>query len=200
MRRSIPLGRPPQAIATARPRTANAAQLVRRLIVLDVGIAHRLGRPARMGQSAITRRSNLLGVFPQITGSELGSARLPFFGARIELSLAELDVERAALGVERDDVAVANKRDRPAGRRLRPDVDDAEAARRAGKAAVGNQRDLGAHALSVQRGRGGEHFAHAGPALGPLVADDEHVAFLILTIFHRFEAGFFAVKAASWTG
>src|SRR5215472_9145266 len=111
---SIPLGRPPQAIATASPRTAKAAQPARRVMVLDVGIAHRLGRSARMGQRAVTRRSDLLGVFPQITGSELGSARFPFFGARIELSLAELDVKRTALGVDRDDVAVANQRDRAA--------------------------------------------------------------------------------------
>src|SRR5215469_16946579 len=203
MRRSIPsiaLGPPPQAIATATPRTANAAPLARRLMVLDVRIARRLGRSARMGQRAVTRRSDLLGVFPQITGSELASARLPFFRAPIKLRLAELDVERAALGIERDDVAVANERYRPADRRLRTDMADTETARRAGKAAVGDQRDLGAHALAIKCGRGREHFAHAGSAFGPFVADDQHVAFLVLTIFYRFEAGFLTVKAACRTG
>src|SRR5215469_6564425 len=146
--------RPEEPTMTERPRTATAAPDARRLMVLDVRIARRLGRSARMGQRAVTRRSDLLGVFPQITGSELASARLPFFRAPIKLSLAELDVERAALGIERDDVAVANERDRPADCRLRTDMADAETARGAGKAAIGNQRDLAAHALSIKCGRG----------------------------------------------
>src|SRR5262245_17595861 len=132
-----------------------------RATLLDVRIAHRLGRSARMGQCAVTRRSNLLGVFPQITGSELCGARLPFFRAAIQFGVAELDVEGAMLRIERDDVAVANERDRAAHCRLRTDMADAAAARSAGEATVGNQRDLGAHALSVKSGGGREHFAHA---------------------------------------
>src|SRR5438552_236571 len=118
--RSIAFGRTPEAITTARPRAPNAAQLARRPTVLNVRIARRLGRCAWVGQRAVTRGSNLLGVFPQITGSELGSARFPFLGAFIKLRLAELDVERAALGIERDDVAVANVRDRTTDRGFRP--------------------------------------------------------------------------------
>src|ERR1700751_5832356 len=111
-----------------------------RAILLDVRIAHRLGRSARMGQCAVARRSNLLGVFPQITGSEFIAARLPLLRAPIELSLAELDVERAAFRIERNDVAVANERNRAAHRRFRTDMADAEAARGAGKPAIGDQR------------------------------------------------------------
>src|SRR5215471_11449020 len=137
--------RPEEPTMTERPRTATAAPDARRMMLLDVRIAHRLGRSTRMGQRAVTRRSDLLGVFPQITGSELGGARFPFFRAAIHFGLAELDVERAAFRIERDDIAVAEERDRPADRRLGTDMADAEAARGAGKAAVGNQRDLGAH-------------------------------------------------------
>src|ERR1700741_429984 len=99
-------------IPNARP--ARAAPVAMRAMLLDVRIAHRLGRSARMGQCAVARRSNLLGVFPQVTGSEFIAARLPLLRAPIELSLAELDVERAAFRIERNDVAVANERNRAA--------------------------------------------------------------------------------------
>src|SRR4029077_2707486 len=110
-----------------------------RVMLLDVRITRRLGRSARMGQCAVARRSNLLGVFPQVTGSEFIAARLPLLRAPIKLSLAEPDVERAALRIERDDVTIANERDRAADRRLRTDMADAEAARGAGKPAIGDQ-------------------------------------------------------------
>src|SRR5689334_7249806 len=181
-------------------RPARAAPVAMRVMLLDVRIARRLGHSARMGQCAVARWSDLLGVFPQVTGSEFGSARLPILRAPIELSLAELDVERAALRIERDDVTVAHERDRAANRRLRTDMADAKAARGAGKTAIGNQRDLGAHALPIKSGRGRQHFAHAGSALGTLVADDEHVAFGVLPVLHRLEASLFAVKATRRTG
>ena len=75
--------------------------------------------------------------------------------------------------------------DRAADRRLRADMADAEAARRAGEAAVGDERDLVAHALAVERRRGGEHLAHAGAAARALVADDEHLAFLVVACLRR---------------
>ncbi len=53
---------------------------------------------------------------------------------------------------------------------------DAGAAGRAGKASVGDQRDRAAQAASHDRGGRVEHFAHAGTALGTLVADDDDVA------------------------
>ena len=79
-----------------------------------------------------------------------------------------------------DDVAVAQQRDRAADRGLGADMADAEAARRAGEPSVGDQRDLAAHALAVERGGGRQHLTHAGAALGTLIANDEHVAFLVL--------------------
>ena len=109
---------------------------------------------------------------------------------------AELDVERALLGVEHDHVAVAQKRDRSANRGLRPDMADTESARRAGEAAVGDQRDLVAHALAVKRRRGRQHLAHAGAAFRALVADDQHVAFLVALGAHRGEGVLLAIEAA----
>ena len=114
--------------------------------------------------------------------------------------LRQVDVERALLAVELDDVAVAQQRDRAADCGFRADMADAEAARAAGEAAVGDQRDLAAHALAVERRGGREHLAHAGTAVRALVADDQHVAFLVLLVLHRLEAGFFAIEAARRTG
>ncbi len=77
---------------------------------------------------------------------------------------------------------------------------DAEAAGGAGEASVGDQRHLVAHALSIERGGGGKHLAHAGTALRPLIADDQHVAFLVGALGHRLEAGLLAVEAAGRPG
>ena len=104
------------------------------------------------------------------------------------------------VGVDLDDVAVADQPDRAADRRLRPDMADAEAARRAGETAVGDQRDFVARALAVKRGRRRQHLAHAGAAARALVADDQHVAFLVFACLHRVEAGFLAVEAARRAG
>ena len=76
---------------------------------------------------------------------------------------------------------------------------DAEAARRAGEPAVGDERDLVAHALAVESRGGGQHLAHAGTAARPLVADDEHLAFLVPAVRHGLEAGLLAVEAARRT-
>ena len=82
-----------------------------------------------------------------------GRARLPAPGAVRELGRGELDVERAGLGVDVDDVAVLEQADRAADRRLGADMADAEAARGAREAAVGDQRHLVAHALAVDAPR-----------------------------------------------
>ena len=86
----------------------------------------------------------------------------------------------AALDVERDRVAVAHRRDRAAVRRLRRDVADHQAVRRAREAAVGDQRDLLADALADERAGHVQHLAHARAAGRALVADHDHVAGLDL--------------------
>src|SRR5262247_3267796 len=166
----------------------------------DVRIARLLGRPAGMGHRARARRSHLLGVLPQISRGELRRARLPCLGARLELSLAELDVERALDGVDGDDVAVAHMRDRPADGGLRTHMTNAEAAGRSREAPVGQERDLAAHALTV-KGRGGrQHFSHPGATFGPFVSDHEHIAFLVVLLLDGFEARFLPIKAARRAG
>src|ERR1700704_597379 len=187
---------PSNAKAETTP-TPSSATGIRRS---DIRIGPGLCRAARMGHRTATRGADLLGIFPQISRSEVGLFRLPAFTALVELGLGELDVERAFVGVDLDDVTVAQQRDRSADRCFRPDMADAKAARRAGKSAVGDERDLAAHALAVQcRGRR-QHLAHPGTALGALVADDQHVAFLVLTCLHGLKTRFLAVETARRPG
>ena len=107
---------------------------------------------------------------------------------------AHVEIDRAGRGVDGDDVAVAHQRDRPAFRRLGADMADAEAARRAREAPVGDQRDFLAHALAVERGGGRQHLAHARAALGAFVADDDDRAFLDLARLDGREAIFLAFE------
>src|SRR6185437_16670126 len=101
-------------------------------------------------------------------------------------------------GVDGDDVAVLDEGDRPAGRGFRSHVADAEPSRRTREAPVGDERNV-LHALTIERGSGRQHLAHAGSALRTLVADDEHLAFLIGARLDGGEAGLLAVEYAGRT-
>src|SRR5580692_3115376 len=195
--RAVPKPRPAAmhsalASATPRPLVTRAA--------LGIRITRLLGTAARMGHRAIARRPDLLGVFPQIARRVFLGARLPGFSAGDKLGIAQLDVQRALFGIELDDVAVANEPDRAAHGSLGADMADAETARRAGEPAVGDQRDLAAHALTVERSGGRQHFTHAGAAFRALISDDQHVAFPVRPVLDGFEASFLTVEAARRPG
>ena len=102
-------------------------------MTLDVRIARLLGRPAGMGHRARARGPTCWAYFHKYPEVKSGLARLPCLGARLELSLRELDVERALHGIDGDDVAVAHMRDRAADGGLRTHMADAEAAGRSEK-------------------------------------------------------------------
>ena len=155
----------------------------------------RLRRAARMRHGAEMRRPDELRVFPQRAGIVVGPARLPGGAARGDLRLRHQHVDAARPGVDDDPVAVLQQRDRPADGRFRPDMADAEAARRAGEPPIGDQRHLLAHALAVDRRGGGQHLAHAGAALRALVADDDDVAGLVGARIDRGEGFLLAVEA-----
>ena len=76
------------------------------------------------------------------------------------------------------------------------DVPDAQAVRRAREPAVGDQRHVAAVPDALD-GRGdGQHLAHPRPALGALVADDDHVAGHQLAAEHVLHRGLLAVEHA----
>src|SRR5260221_2463446 len=155
---------------------------------------------AGVGHGALLGVADGLGVAPEGAVLVFVLARLPGLAAGRQLGVAEGDLDGALIGVDGDEVAVAQQRDGAADRRFRPDMADAEAARRAGEAAVGDQRDLAAGALAVERRRRRQHLAHARPAARPLVADDKDVAFLVLALVDAREALLLAVEAARPAG
>src|SRR3712207_8074959 len=64
-------------------------------------------------------------------------------------------------------------------RRLRPDVADAEAAGRAGEAAVGDQRHLVAHALAVDRRGDAQHLDRKSTRLNSSHANISYAVFCL---------------------
>src|SRR4029079_17116057 len=176
--------------AARRPPTSSA-----RSVPSNVRITLFLPRPAGMRHRTVDGGTHLLGVLPQIAGAVIVLARLPLRLALGEFLGGAFHVERTLHRIDLDDVAVADQPDRAADRRLRPDMADAEPARGAREASIGDQRDFFARALAVKRGRGREHFAHAGTAARPLVADHQNIAFFVFAVLHRIEAGLFAVEA-----
>ena len=77
-------------------------------------------------------------------------------------------------------IAIADDGQRAALGGFGRDVADGRAPRRARKAPVGQQGDLVIQPHARQQRGGRQHLAHARTALGPLVADDQHVALLEL--------------------
>src|SRR3546814_5810894 len=71
---------------------------------------------------------------------------------------------------------------------------DAEATRAARKTAVGDERDLFAHPLPVERGGGRQHLTHTGATLGAFVTDHDHRTFGDLAILDRLERLFLAIE------
>src|SRR5690606_4688226 len=122
--------------------------------------------------------------------------RLPLGPAFGQYLLRHVEVDRAGFGIDADGVAILDQRDRATFGGFRADMADAEAARGAREAAIGDQRDLLAHAEAIERGGGREHFAHARAALGPFVADDDDFAGLDVASLDRGEGVFLAIEAA----
>src|SRR5665213_1377047 len=157
----------------ANARSEPAAAETRANLALNIRILPLLALGARVSQRAVTRRADELGILPDGARAVFGLARRPRCLAAGELLLGDVHRNFAGDGIERDDVAVLDVGDGPADRRFGANVADAEAAGRAREPAIGDECDLVAHPLPVERCRGRQHFAHAGAALGPFVADDE---------------------------
>src|ERR1700744_780506 len=130
----------------------------------------------------------------------VGLAWLPFGSTISELGIGQFYVKSPNHRVDLDDVAILQQRDRAADGSLRSNMTNAETARRARKAAVGDQGDLAAHALSGQRRRRGEHLAHAGTSTRTLIANDDDLAFLVGALLDRLEGVLFAIEAAGRAG
>src|SRR3712207_2986752 len=153
----------------ARPGAASRSAPSAIKVALDIRIALFFFCAARVGDGPVLRRADGLRVFPEVARAEFSLASGPCLAALVELGVRDLDLDGALDGVDGDNVAVPDEADGAADRRLRTHVADAEAARRAGEAPVRDERDLVAHALAVERRRGGQHLAHARAAARSLV-------------------------------
>ncbi|MCY1175363.1 hypothetical protein D9M73_155980 [compost metagenome] len=77
---------------------------------------------------------------------------------------------------------------------------DAEAARAAREATVGDQRNLFAQPKAIKRSRGRKHLTHAGAALRPFIADDDDFALVDQAPFHCRETLLLAIEHARRSG
>src|SRR4051812_49706125 len=123
-----------------------------------------------MRDGAERRLPDQLCIFSERTGAMPWRSRRPRRAARSELIVVQQNVEAARLYIDPDAIAIAHQRQRSADEGLRRDVTDAHAPRRAGEAAVSDQRHLLAHALAVDQRRDTKHLAHAGTADRAFVA------------------------------
>src|SRR5438067_12917373 len=126
--------------------------------------------------------------------------RPPFSFTLGELCVGQLYVKSSGNCVDFDGIAVLQERDRPAHGRFRPDMADTESSSSAREPAVGDQRDLAAHALPGQRRRGREHFPHAGTAARSLIANDNDLAYLVGFLLDRLEGVVFPIEAPGRAG
>src|SRR5207253_568678 len=99
-------------------------------------------------------------IFCQRTCAMTWRALLPIAPASGEFLLVDQQVHAAASGINPDLVAVADKRQRAANKRLRRYIADTHAARGAGEPPIRDQGHLLAHALAVDERGNAKHLAH----------------------------------------
>src|SRR5262249_45222106 len=149
--------------------------------------------------SSITRVRDQPGVARQPAARVPGRRRSPLLAARLQLLVRYLYLQLARGEVDVDDVAVANQPDRAALGRLGRDVADAQAARAAAEAAIGDQGRAAAQlgdALDHAGQR--QHLAHPRAATRAFVLDDDHVAGLDFAVHDGIGGGLLAVEDSGW--
>src|SRR5690348_14970069 len=166
----------------------------------DIGIDMGFRLAAWMGHSTVLGIAHGLGITPDRARLVIMLARLPGFAPRFHFLVADINADHAFFRVDGDHVAILDQTNGPADCRFRPDMADAEAAGGAGEAAIGDERDLVAHALAIDRRGRRQHLAHAGAAAWALIADDQNLARLVFALAHGLERIFLAVEAMRRAG
>src|ERR1700753_159702 len=170
------------------------------MIDLNIRIALLLVRSTRMGDGTIYRGPDLLGVLPECTRCMVGRAGLPFGLTFGQLRVGQLYVKCAFHGVDLDDVTILQQPDRATDRCFRPDMADAEAAGSTGGPPVRDESDRAPQALPGQCRRGGQHFAHAGTAARPFIANHNDLALFVGLLLNRLEGVLFPIETTGRTG
>ena len=125
-----------------------------------------------------------------------GQRRFPGRQTLLNFRVGELDPQRALGDIEVDGVAIANGGDRPAHGGLGSDVTSHETVRGAGEPSVGEKSHGISETRAHERGRNGEHFAHARATAWTFVADDHDIASSNLILLDGGKRGFFAIEDA----
>ena len=150
-----------------------------------------------MRDGAEMRGADLACIFLQRTRKRRQSpARRPCRAPALEFGGVDQEIDPARSRVDAHPLAVADERDRPACHRLRRYVADAHAAGGAGEAAIGDERHLLPHALSINESGRPQHLAHPRTALRPLIADHQDLAFAVSAGADHRRAFFFALEHA----
>src|SRR6185369_8348594 len=127
-RRIAPTPAHPRSLLSPPPFVKERDDAVAMSAVLDIRINMCLRFAAGMGDGTLLRIADGLSIAPYGTRLIVVLARLPGLAALGQFLVAKIDLQRALLGVEADDIAILDQPDRPADRRFRPDMADAEAA------------------------------------------------------------------------
>ena len=124
--------------------------------------------------------ANGFGITPDGSRLEVSVSTLPCRLAFRQFSIGEVYRYLTLFGIDGNDIAILQQSNRTANRRLWPDMANAESPRRPRESTIGNQGYLVTTTLTIDRGSGRQHLAHSGPAARPFVANDQHLAILIV--------------------
>ena len=176
-------GRACAAVARAPPRRAPRAPAAR--------LTSRWRR-----DGALARGGHQCGVLREHAVVVARRRRRPVAQPLRDLVVGEVDAQLAGVDVDRHHLALLEDGDRTTAEGLGDDVADHEPVRRAGEAAVGDQRDVVAEPFADDRAGDLQHLGHPGPAGRALVADHDHVAGLDRLRHHGVEGGLLGVEHA----
>src|SRR4029079_1262893 len=133
-------------------------------------------------------------IFGQRAGTVPRRPRLPCLPPRGEFLVVNQEIHAARAGIVPDAVALVHEGQRPADEGFRRDIADAHPPRGAGKTAVGDERHLLTHALSVNQRGDAQHLPHPGAADRALIADDENLTFAVFAIANGIDAVFLVLE------
>src|SRR5690606_11932866 len=184
------------AAPDAEASTATSASPTSDLANLDIRVTDNFRLSARMGDSTVSRRPNLIRILLQHPALIRIGGGPPRLTTRFELGFVDKKVERAFFGVYGDNVTIAHERDWTADGCLGTHMADAEAARCARETAVRDERDGLSHTAAVKGCGGGQHLTHAGAALRTFVPDDDDLVRVDLSLLHSSEGVLLAIEAA----
>ena len=157
------------------------------------------GRPGQIRairDSPIISLGHHIGVFRHDAAGIMWRRRLPGASPRLKFVGAQVHIQAARIDVDVDDVALLKQTNRAANGCFWRDMPDHQAARRPRKAPIGHQHHRATQSLADQRRRHLQHLLHTWATNRPLIANDDHIAWLDRLLFDGLEGSVFALEDA----